>query len=142
MSSASNKTMVLAFYQRVVAEGRFDEIPQFVGTSYLDHNAPADAPRGPDLLEAHIRAIRATFPDFILRTHECIAEDDWVALRVTGEGTRLGEWMGIKPSGKRVGFRGLNFDRLADGRIVEHWGEADTIGMLMQMGVDPFGGVR
>jgi hypothetical protein len=25
-----------------------------------------------------------------------------------------------------------------NGRIVEHWGEADTVGMLLQMGVDPF----
>jgi hypothetical protein len=24
-----------------------------------------------------------------------------------------------------------------NGRIVEHWGEADTVGMLLQMGVDP-----
>ena len=59
-------------------------------------------------------------------------------MRVTGEGTHMGEWMGIKPSGKRVRLRGLNFDRLSDGRIVEHWGEADTIGMLVQMGLDPF----
>ena len=142
MSSASNRTLVLAFYQRVVAEGRLEEIPHFVGTSYVDHNAPADAPSGPAVLEAHLRAIRTTFPDFTLRTHECIAEGDWVAVRVTGEGTHMGEWMGIKPSGKRVRLRGLNFDRLSDGRIVEHWGEADTIGMLVQMGLDPFKGKR
>jgi len=26
----------------------------------------------------------------------------------------------------------------SNGRIVEHWGEADTVGMLLQMGMDPF----
>jgi len=30
--------------------------------------------------------------------------------------------------------------RVRGGRIVEHWGEADTVGMLIQMGVDPFAG--
>ena len=88
--------------------------------------------------EMHLRALRNTFPDFALRTHEVIAEKEWVAVRVTAEGTHVGEWRGIKPSGKRIQLRGLNFDRVHNGRIVEHWGEADTVGMLMQMGVDPF----
>ncbi len=30
---------------------------------------------------------------------------------------------------------GINIDRLADGRIVEHWGEANTVGMLAQLGM-------
>jgi len=59
-------------------------------------------------------------------------------VRVTAEGTHLGEWLGIKPSGKRIQLRGLNLDRVLNGRIVEHWGEADTVGMLAQMGVDSF----
>jgi predicted ester cyclase len=70
--------------------------------------------------------------------HEVIAEGEWVAVRVTGEGTHLGEWLGIEPSGRRIQLRGLNLDRVVNGRIVEHWGEADTVGMLLQMGVDPF----
>ena len=28
--------------------------------------------------------------------------------------------------------------RVASGRIVEHWGEADAVSMLQQMGIDPF----
>lgn len=40
----------------------------------------------------------------------------------------------------RVRVKGINIDRIADGRIAEHWGEADTVGMLRQMGVDPFAG--
>jgi len=92
-------------------------------------------------VELHLRAIRTTFPDFVLATHEVVAEHDWVAVRVTAVGTHLGQWLGIKPSGKRIQLRGINLDRVHSGRIVEHWGEADTVGMLVQMGVDPFGQV-
>ena len=70
--------------------------------------------------------------------HEVIAEGEWVAARVSARGTHLGGWMGIKATGKVVKLRGINLDRIVGGRIVEHWGEADTVGMLMQMGVDPF----
>jgi len=48
--------------------------------------------------------------------------------------------MSIKPSGREVLLKGINIDRVEGGKIAEHWGEADTIGMLMQMGVDPFVG--
>jgi predicted ester cyclase len=48
--------------------------------------------------------------------------------------------MEIKPTGSVVEVKGINIDRLAGGRIVEHWGEEDTVGMLIQMGVDPFAG--
>jgi predicted ester cyclase len=37
---------------------------------------------------------------------------------------------------------GINLDRLQDGKIVEHWGEADTINMLLQMGLNPFGSTQ
>jgi predicted ester cyclase len=67
-----------------------------------------------------------------------MAEGDWVASRVTAKGTHLGVWFGVKPSGKSVTLRGINLDRVSDGLVVEHWGEADTLGMLIQMGLDPF----
>jgi len=137
MTCTANKMLVLSYYQRVVAEGALALIPDYIGDSYVDHNAPPGSVRGPALVEVHLRAIRSTFPDFTLSTHEVIAENEWVAVRVTAEGTHLGDWLSIKPSGKRIQLRGLNFDRVHNGRIVEHWGEADTVGMLLQMGVDP-----
>jgi len=138
MSTEANRSLVLAYYRRVVGDGHLGEIADYIGSSYVDHNAPPGPLLGPALVELHLRAIRETFPDFLLNTHEVVADNGWVALRVTGEGTHLGEWLGIKPTGKRIQLRGINLDRVQGGRIVEHWGEADTIGMLMQMGLDPF----
>jgi predicted ester cyclase len=138
VSNEANRSLVLAYYRRVVGDGQLAEIPNYIGSTYVDHNAPQGSVVGPALVELHLQAIRKTFPDFVLKTHEVVADQDWVAVRVTGEGTHLGEWLGIKPTGKRIRVRGINLDRVHAGRIVEHWGEADTVGMLMQMGVDPF----
>ena len=139
MSGPANRSLVLAYYQRVVSSGNLSEIPDYISPNYLDHTAPPGSPVGPALVGLHLRAIRTTFPDFVLTTHEVVAEHDWVAVRVTAEGTHLGEWLGIKPSGKRIRLRGISLDRVQAGLIVEHWGEADTVGMLLQMGVNPFG---
>lgn len=136
--TGSNRELVVAYYQKVVGDGCLEKIPEFIADSYVDHNASAETGQGPAVVKTHVEAIRRTFPDFNLQVHEVISERDWVAVRVTAEGTHLGEWLGIKPTGKRISLRGINIDRVANGLIVEHWGEADSMGMLVQMGLDPF----
>ena len=79
-----------------------------------------------------------TLPDFTIQIADIFAEGDHVITRVTGRGTHLGEWMGIEPTGREVRLKGINIDRVDRGWIAEHWGEADTIGMLSQTGVDAF----
>lgn len=44
------------------------------------------------------------------------------------------KWIGIKPTGKTVVFTGVNFDRVVDGKIVEHGGAANILGPLLEIG--------
>jgi predicted ester cyclase len=138
MSVGDNKTVVRRFYTEVISSGDLSRVEDFIGSKYLDHNAE-QAGRGPSVVRAHVKAVRQTFPDFHLQIDDIIAEGDTVVTRVSGHGTHKGEWMGIRPTGAVVRVKGINIDRIADERIIEHWGEADTIGMLRQMGINPFG---
>jgi predicted ester cyclase len=135
----ANKAMIRRFYAEVIGAGDLSRIAEFIGPEYLDHNAEG-AGRGPGVVSAHVQALRQTFPDFHLQIDDMICEGDRVVTRVSGHGTHKGAWMGVRPTDAVVQVKGINIDRIADERIVEHWGEADTIGMLRQMGVDPFGG--
>jgi len=137
MSIEANKTVIRQFYTEVVGAGDFSSLDDLVASGYVDHNAEK-AGRGPMALRAHVTAMRTTFPDFTIRIEDMVAEGEKVVTRVTGQGTHSGGWMDIPPTGKLVSVRGINIDRLEDGRIAEHWGEADTVGMLRQMGVDVF----
>lgn len=133
--NARNKKIVLDFYRQVVSEGKHELAAQFVSPEYQDHNAAPAV--GIAALLNHLDGLRKTFPDFSMQCHEAIAEGDWVAVRVTAQGTHTGEWMGIAPTGKKIGLKGINLDRVVDGLIVEHYGEADTLSMLMQMDANP-----
>ena len=139
--SDTNKALVGGYYERVVSEHRLDELPSFIHPNYVDHNSD-ESERGPSVVRAHLEGLRATFPDFRLRVEQLIAEGDVVATRVSASGTLTGMWQDIEPTGDSIQLRGINIDRIEAGLIVEHWGEADTIGMLWQMGVDPFGARR
>ncbi len=139
MSIEQNKQLIRRFYTEVVDGRDYSNLDSFVATDYVDHNAAEDS-CGPEVVRTHLEAIRMTLPDFTIRIEDVFAEDDYVITRVTGRGTHLGEWMSIKPTGREVRLRGINIDRIENGRIVEHWGEADTVGMLVQMGIDPSAG--
>ncbi len=134
-----SKQLIRRFYTEVVNGGDYSNLDSFIATDYVDHNA-AEGGRGPQVVRMHLEAIRMTLPDFTIQIEDILAEGDYVITRVTGRGTHLGEWMGIRPTGREVRLKGINIDRVERGRIAEHWGEADTISMLVQMGVDPFVG--
>ncbi|WP_119300269.1 ester cyclase [Dongia deserti] len=137
MSVEANKALVRRFYAEVISAGNLARVEEFIGPDYIDHNAEGSG-CGPDVVRAHVEALRRTFPDFGLRIDEILGEGDKIVTRVSGRGTHSGAWIGIRPTGAVVQVKGINIDRVADQRILEHWGEADTIGMLRQMGVDPF----
>jgi predicted ester cyclase len=137
VSANATKDLVRRFYSEMFRD--LSLAAECIGSAYVDHN-DEQAGRGPEVLRTHVAALRRTFPDFSMRIEDMIVEGDRVATRVTGRGTHTGAWMQIEPTGSIVEVKGINIDRVADGRIVEHWGEADTIGMLVQMGVDPFAG--
>lgn len=137
MDLETNRDAVRRFYAEIVGRADFALLDRLVGPDYVDHNA-VDAGRGAAVVRQHVEAIRATFPDFTLTIEAMIAERDFVVTRVRGRGMHSGLWLGIPPTGKLVTVKGINIDRLEGGKLVEHWGEADTISMLQQMGVDPF----
>jgi predicted ester cyclase len=45
--------------------------------------------------------------------------------------------MGFGPTGGRVEADVIDIGRFEDGKLVEHWGIADQMGLLLQVGFDP-----
>lgn len=137
MTEDANAILVRRFYEQVVSGGDLSRLEAFIAPGYVDHNA-SSAQIGPSAVRAHVEAVRATLAGFTLGIADLLVCGDKVVTRVEGEGKHSGEWMGIHPTGKVIRVKGINIDRIEDGRIVEHWGEADTLAMLAQMGVNVF----
>jgi len=60
-----------------------------------------------------------------------------VAGKVTGYGTHEGELLGIPRTGKKIQMSGIVIWRIRNGKIIEHWGQNDTLGLLQQLGALP-----
>ena len=82
-------------------------------------------------------AFTEAFPDLRLTVQDIMAEGDMVAARVAFHGTHRGEFQGIPPTDKEVNFTAMEFNRVAEGKVEEHWVEIDLLGLMGQVGAIP-----
>ncbi|HET7903970.1 MAG TPA: ester cyclase [Candidatus Eisenbacteria bacterium] len=77
------------------------------------------------------------FPDFRTTIEDLVADEarGTVAIRWTAAGTHRGAYLGAAPTGRAMRFAGIEIIRVAEGRIVERWGEWDGMDLLLQLGL-------
>ena len=87
---------------------------------------------GIDAMKEHIQATKQTYPDYRMKITKQFCDGDYVISEFGMEGTHKGEWIGIKPTGKRLVFTGINIAKVIDGLIVEHGGAVNTFETLYE----------
>jgi steroid delta-isomerase-like uncharacterized protein len=137
----TNKQLVLRFYDELWNRGNFDAADELVADDYVRHDLRrGDAPPGPAGQKAVAQRFRAAFPDIRLEVEALLAEGDLVVARWTISGTHTGAWGDVAPTGRKIRFTGVNFFRLADGKIAEIWNVRDDLGLREQVGGPVYAG--
>ena len=137
MSIAENKELVRRLLEDDISQGNEAVAERIIATDFFDHTNPPGMQHGLDGHKAIVRLFRAAFPDQWWHIEDLIAEGDKVVARTTMRGTHTGDFFGIPPTGRRVELPGVHIMRIANGRIAEHWGSNDDLGMMRQLGVIP-----
>jgi steroid delta-isomerase-like uncharacterized protein len=138
MSTEENKAVVQRFneligeFWRTGDTDAFDEVlaPDFV---YHQPMTPPDL----EGFKQFLPMFRAALPDMSYTVEDLIAGGDKVVDRITWQATHQGEMMGIPPTGNTVTVTEMHISRIAEGKIVERWGQADMLGMMQQLGAVP-----
>ncbi len=138
MSTEENKIIVRR-YQEAYNQNNLDDLDELVAADLITH---ALMPGLPPSLEGGKQIHRMTvaaMPDFQTAIEDLLAEGDKVVMRFTATGTFKNEFLGLPPTGKLITFTGISIFRLAGGKIVEHWGQEDELGLMRQLGAIPPG---
>jgi steroid delta-isomerase-like uncharacterized protein len=136
MSAEQNKVIMRRYFEEAWNKGFLELLDEIVSPDYINHNPfVPDLPPGPAGLKPIFSGLRSAFPDLQHTLEEQIADGDKVATRWTFRGTHRGELMGIPATGKQVTISGIQIERIAGGKIVEHWRQSDDLGMMQQLGV-------
>lgn len=86
------------------------------------------------------RPFQAAFSDKVCIDEARLYMGEWAAAFGRQEATHSGEFMGIKPTGKRVVIKYMDFWKVVDGKIVDNWVNVDFAHVMAQLGVDAFDG--
>ena len=112
-------------------------IDELVAPDFVSHGAPPGLPAGREGVRQWVGIFHRAFPDLYSTVEDLIVEGDKVVERFSAGGTQRGDFFGIPPSGKKATTTGINILRIADGQVVEHWGNGDDLGFMQQLGVIP-----
>ncbi len=139
MSTEENKAILRRFYDEVFSQGKYDVLDEICAPDYVSHS-PSTLPGVPNDREGQrqiIMAYRKAVPDIHFTIEDVVAEGDKVFCRWSSTGTNTGEVPGMPATGKFTTVKGVDIERVQDGKLVEGWGLFDRLGMLQQLGVLP-----
>ncbi len=130
----------IAAFRRIVDEafsqGRLGVLDEVCAPG-MKENQSGIEPANVEGLKRTIQSLRAAFPDLTLSLEDVVASGDRVWARLRCRGTHHGPLMGIPPTGKRFETTAIDICRFERGKLVEHWGVPDRLGMLEQLGLVP-----
>jgi predicted ester cyclase len=127
-----------AIIERGFNNGDLEGLDAFVASDIIEHQDGATS--GIDGLRALITELRTQFSDLLLEIQDTATFGDTVWFRIRATGTNDGPIWGRPATGRPIDITVMDVMRVADGRMVEHWGVADRLAVLKQIGAMGGGG--
>ena len=136
-SGEATKTIVRRNTEEVQGGGDFALFDELFADDFVDHTPqPGTAPdkEGVRLLYT---TLREAFPDFRPEIGWQTVDGELVTTYKIYYGTHLGTFLGVAPTGRSIHFETVDAMRVRDGKITDHWGVANLLGLMTQLGAWP-----
>ncbi len=124
-------------YQDIYNSNNLDALGEVLSPDFKPHNLMPGVPASLEGYTMMHQSTLTSYPDFHVAIDDLFGEGDKIVMRFTITGTHEGEFIGIPPTGKKINVTGISIFRIANGQIIEHWGEEDSLGWMQQLGAIP-----
>jgi len=138
ISMQANKDLVARFVQQVKNERKLDKLGEYFAPDYKEHNETV-ASFGPGLVgyQNFLGHLFAAFPDDRVEIELITGDGDLVSYRARESGTHKGEFLKIPATNKSATWTEIQFFRIKNGKVVEHWVDVDIFAWFQQLGIIP-----
>jgi len=135
---ANAKAIVRRLYEEVWNKRKLDVVSDLLSPSHAvrDSNSSGSSV-GPEAYKVQVAMYLAAFPDLRFVVEDTVAEKDKFVASWTISGTHKGEFMGVRPTLKKVSIEGITIHYLANGKIIDSNIIWDALGLLRQLGAFP-----
>jgi predicted ester cyclase len=135
----ANKAIYKRFLYELYNEGKLEVADEIMAEDYEYHDVIfKDLPfhtKGPEGIKKRIQMYKMGIPDLIFKDELMIAEGDLVVCYWKATGTVTGRMFGIKGSGAKLNFKGIDILKIVDGKIVGGWDCSDFLTAFKQAGI-------
>lgn len=136
-TTVDNAATMRSAYGRISA-GDISGFGDLVADDFVEHDEVPGLPPTKEGVLDYFRLLLTAFPDMRMDVEDLMADGDKTVARVRATAKHDGEFMGVPPTGKQVAIQLIDIMRFdADGHVCEHWGVADMLSLMQQLGVVP-----
>jgi predicted ester cyclase len=130
-----NKRITRRVLDELFDKGNLAAADELIHPEFINHEAPADNPQGPEGLKETVAWLRGIWGPMRAEIEDEISEGDKVVARVKMHGRHVGEFLGKPPTGKEYAVEHIHIWRLEGGKVIEHWSVRDDLGQALQLGL-------
>jgi predicted ester cyclase len=137
----SNKAVLRRHFDEVLNRGKLEVVDEIYDVGYvLDAPVQTDGSArahgrtlGRDGLKRRVNLFRTGFPDIHFTVDLMLADGDKVVVQYTFEGTHLGQFLEIEPTGNTISLTGILIARVSEGRVQGAFSVFDSGQMMQQL---------
>jgi predicted ester cyclase len=133
--SEDNKAIARRTWEEIFPACDVVGLAEVIDQDAVDHGRRPDEPAGLEGATRTMLWLGRVFSDQRWEIHNVIGEGDLVAVHATHHGRHTGDVFGIPPTGREFAYPYVHILRFRDGKAVEHWGVADFMTFMRQIGV-------
>jgi len=139
--NSNNLDTYLAMHEVLFMQRDGSRVAEFYATEVINHNRDAGGEAVKPASHADLKAMWAnskkTSPDRVLTNDLILCIGDFVVVRGTMSGTRLGPLPGLDPGeeGRPYRITAIDIYRFEENKVVERWGNNDGVTLLRQLGM-------
>jgi predicted ester cyclase len=124
-------------FRRLIAvgfsDGDLSVVDEVFSHDFVEHQTGVH-PANREGVKGLIAYLHQALPDLTCTIEDMVASGDTVWARLRARGTHRGTFMGVASTGRVVIVDIVDISRFDGGKIVEHWGISDRLGILEQIG--------
>lgn len=134
MLTEQNKALVLQFY-KAFDDRKMEQALDLLAPDFVAHLAGVPETLDRESFKQFGMSFYLAFSQGQHIFDEVIVAEDKVVTSGTFTATHLGEFQGLPPTGQQISLSIMHIDRVENGKIVEHWGQGDALGLMQQLGI-------
>ncbi len=118
------------------SKGDVDVFDRHASSDFVEHQYGFIPPNAEGVKQV-IRSLHNAFPDFSMTVEDLVTDSDKVWGRMKARGTQKGQFGPMPPTDKKFEITVIDIMRFKDGKLIEHWGVADRLALMEQLGMKP-----